>query len=39
MVEELFVQGNEACAKGAIKAAKFLVGKKPGLYRMKEVLS
>lgn len=26
-------------AKGAIKAAKFLVGKKPGLYRMKEVLS
>ena len=25
--------------KGAIKAAKFLVGKKPGLYRMKEVLS
>lgn len=25
-------------AKGAIKAAKFLVGKKPGLYRMKEVL-
>ena len=26
-------------ANGAIKAAKFLVGKKPGLYRMKEVLS
>ncbi len=26
-------------ANGAIKAAKFLLGKKPGLYRMKEVLS
>ncbi|KLI56834.1 4-hydroxy-tetrahydrodipicolinate reductase [Brachyspira hyodysenteriae] len=26
-------------ANGAIKAAKFLVGKKPGLYRMKEVLA
>lgn len=26
-------------ANGAIKAAKFLIGKKPGLYRMKEVLS
>ena len=26
-------------ANGAVKAAKFLVGKKPGLYRMKEVLS
>ncbi|MEI0797614.1 4-hydroxy-tetrahydrodipicolinate reductase [Brachyspira intermedia] len=25
-------------ANGAIKAAKFLIGKKPGLYRMKEVL-
>ena len=26
-------------ANGAIKAAKFLIGKKPGLYRMKEVLA
>ena len=26
-------------ANGAVKAAKFLIGKKPGLYRMKEVLS
>ncbi|WP_295163521.1 4-hydroxy-tetrahydrodipicolinate reductase [uncultured Brachyspira sp.] len=26
-------------ANGAIKAAKFLLGKKPGLYRMKDVLS
>ncbi|MEI0559641.1 4-hydroxy-tetrahydrodipicolinate reductase [Brachyspira intermedia] len=25
-------------ANGAVKAAKFLIGKKPGLYRMKEVL-